>query len=87
MLVVQAFIWYMGRPERSFFWKEYLHSLWTLPVMLFLSYFYRPLAGPWHQKRHFEAINVPLVANEDVVLKLQTLCVASLEQRRFSGPS
>ena len=36
--------------------------------MLFLRYFYHPPAGPWHRKRHFEAINVQLLANEDVFL-------------------
>ena len=44
-------------------------------------------AGPWRRKRHFEAINVPLLANEDVIFKLETPRVASLKRRRFSRPS
>ena len=54
-----------GGPGTFLFWKEYLPGLWTLSFMLFLRYFYHPLAGPWRRKRHFEAINVPLLANED----------------------
>ena len=32
-------------PGTLFFWKEYLPGLWTLPLMLFPRYFYRPPAG------------------------------------------
>ena len=65
MLQTPAFTWYTGCPKRSFL-QEHLPGLWTLPFILSPRYFYHPPAGPWRRKRHFEATNVPIPANEDV---------------------
>ena len=48
------------------FWKEYLPGLWTVPFYALPGYLYHPPAGSWRRKRHFEATNVPILANEDV---------------------
>ena len=69
-LVVPALIWYADCPERLFR-NEYLSGVWTLPCMLFLSYFYHPPAGPWRWKQHFEVKHFPLPANEGVFKRLR----------------
>ena len=65
--MVPAFTWYTGCPEQSFLEGV---PTWSLDLTFYPPHkiFYHQSSGPWHRKRHFEAINVQLLANEDVFL-------------------
>ena len=68
-LMLPSFIWYVGRPERSFLEgvPKYLVSGPYLPFILFLSYFYHLPAGPWRRKQHSDGTIAPFPANKGVL--------------------